>query len=42
MDKELFEIQDLLTKYVNKHKVREVEVEILKYYDKKKAVIKVM
>lgn len=41
MDKELFEIQELLTKYVNKHKVREVKVDILKYYNTKKTVIQV-
>lgn len=37
--KEIQEIQELLTNYINKYNVREIRVFIDKYYDKKKAVI---
>lgn len=41
MDKELFEIQEKIKEYVNKHDVNEFNVYIMKLWNKKNVVLKV-
>lgn len=39
MEKELYELQEKLTEFVNKHDVKCLKIDILKYYDTKKVFV---
>ena len=41
MEEELCELQEKLTEFVNKHDVKCLKIDILKYYDTKKVFVNI-